>query len=105
MNLLSFAEENYLKAIFHLSSSGQKQVNTNAIAERLGIQVKTVRNHVSNICTKLQVADRTEAILRILNKWNYLKRGAHTLQSVIYQAIKQNNIDGSSLRGSGWHVC
>jgi DNA-binding NarL/FixJ family response regulator len=35
-----------------------------AIAERLGISLKTVRNHVSNICTKLQVADRTAAILR-----------------------------------------
>jgi DNA-binding NarL/FixJ family response regulator len=43
-------------------------LSNQAIAERLGIQVKTVRNHVSNICTKLQVADRTEAILRILNK-------------------------------------
>ncbi len=38
-----------------------------AIAERLGIRIKTVRNHVSNICTKLQVTDRTEAILRTLN--------------------------------------
>jgi DNA-binding NarL/FixJ family response regulator len=43
-------------------------LSNQAIAERLGIQVKTVRNHVSNICTKLQVADRTEAILRILDK-------------------------------------
>jgi DNA-binding NarL/FixJ family response regulator len=34
------------------------------IADRLGLSEKTVRNHVSNICTKLQVADRTQAILR-----------------------------------------
>jgi DNA-binding NarL/FixJ family response regulator len=34
------------------------------IAERLGLSEKTVRNHVSNICTKLQVADRTQAIFR-----------------------------------------
>ena len=34
------------------------------IADRLGLSVKTVRNHVSNICTKLQVADRTQAIVR-----------------------------------------
>ncbi len=34
------------------------------IADRLVLSVKTVRNHVSNICTKLQVADRTQAILR-----------------------------------------
>ncbi|MCP4416912.1 MAG: response regulator transcription factor [Chloroflexi bacterium] len=39
-----------------------------AIAERLGIRAKTVSNHVSNICTKLQVADRTKAILRVLKR-------------------------------------
>lgn len=41
-----------------------KELSNEAIAARLGIQLKTVRNHVSNICTKLQVADRTAAILR-----------------------------------------
>jgi DNA-binding NarL/FixJ family response regulator len=35
-----------------------------AIAERLSLSPKTVRNHVSNIFSKLQVADRAEAILR-----------------------------------------
>ncbi|MDQ5852485.1 MAG: response regulator transcription factor [Chloroflexota bacterium] len=34
------------------------------IADRLVLSVKTVRNHISNICTKLQVADRTQAMLR-----------------------------------------
>jgi DNA-binding NarL/FixJ family response regulator len=34
------------------------------IAERLVISMKTVRNHVSNIFNKLQVADRTQAALR-----------------------------------------
>lgn len=34
------------------------------IAERLSLSPKTVRNHVSNIFTKLQVTDRTQAILR-----------------------------------------
>lgn len=38
---------------------------TNAdIAEALTISVKTVRNHVSNILNKLQVADRAQAALR-----------------------------------------
>jgi DNA-binding NarL/FixJ family response regulator len=34
------------------------------LAIRLVLSMKTVRNHVSNIFTKLQVADRTQAILR-----------------------------------------
>lgn len=34
------------------------------IASELGISLKTVRNHVSNIFSKLQVVDRVQAILR-----------------------------------------
>lgn len=34
------------------------------IAKRLRLSPKTVRNHVSNIFTKLQVADRAQAIIR-----------------------------------------
>lgn len=34
------------------------------IADILVLSIKTVRNHISNICTKLEVADRTQAILR-----------------------------------------
>lgn len=34
------------------------------IAQQLGLSVKTVRNHSSNIFTKLQVTDRAEAIIR-----------------------------------------
>ncbi|TDE00923.1 LuxR C-terminal-related transcriptional regulator [Jiangella asiatica] len=34
------------------------------IASRLTISPKTVRNHISNIFTKLQVADRDGAIAR-----------------------------------------
>lgn len=35
-----------------------------AIARRLGVSGKTVRNHVSNVLAKLHVADRTAAITR-----------------------------------------
>ena len=38
--------------------------NNTAIAEQLVISPKTVRNHVSNIFSKLQVADRAQAIVR-----------------------------------------
>jgi DNA-binding NarL/FixJ family response regulator len=34
------------------------------IAEQLSISLKTVRNHVSNIYSKLQVADRAQAVIR-----------------------------------------
>ncbi len=38
--------------------------NNLEIAERLVLSPKTVRNHVSNIFSKLQVADRAQAIVR-----------------------------------------
>lgn len=39
-------------------------LNNVAIAQRLVLNHKTVRNHISNIFTKLQVADRAQAIVR-----------------------------------------
>ena len=38
--------------------------NNAKIAKLLYVSPKTVRNHISNIFTKLQIADRTQAILR-----------------------------------------
>ena len=38
--------------------------NNELIAEQLVLSVKTVRNYVSNIMSKLQVADRAQAIVR-----------------------------------------
>jgi DNA-binding NarL/FixJ family response regulator len=38
--------------------------NNHQIAEQLGLSGKTVANHISAIFAKLQVADRTQAILR-----------------------------------------
>ncbi len=35
-----------------------------AIARELGVSQKTVRNHVSNVFTKLRVADRSQAIVK-----------------------------------------
>ncbi len=39
-------------------------LNNSVIAERLSLSPKTVGNHISNIFSKLQVADRAEAIVR-----------------------------------------
>ena len=38
--------------------------NNTMIAARLSLSLKTVQNHVSNILSKLQVADRAQAIVR-----------------------------------------
>jgi DNA-binding NarL/FixJ family response regulator len=39
-------------------------LNNQDIARRLYLSPKTVRNHISNIFLKLQVADRAQAIVR-----------------------------------------
>jgi DNA-binding NarL/FixJ family response regulator len=49
------------REILELIAQGR---NNQFIAQKLGVSSKTVRNHVSNIFTKLLVADRAEAIVR-----------------------------------------
>jgi DNA-binding NarL/FixJ family response regulator len=49
------------REILAMVAAGQ---NNAAIADRLGLASKTVRNHISNIMTKLQVSDRAQAIIR-----------------------------------------
>jgi DNA-binding NarL/FixJ family response regulator len=49
------------REILHLIAQGH---NNAEIAERLLLRTKTVQNHVSNIFSKLQVADRAQAIVR-----------------------------------------
>lgn len=49
------------REVLQLISQGLKNAE---IAERLYLSPKTVRNHVSNILSKLQVVDRTEAAIR-----------------------------------------
>ena len=49
------------RQILHLIAQGES--NT-AIAKRFTLSLKTVQNHVSNIFSKLQVADRAQAIVR-----------------------------------------
>ena len=47
--------------VLDLMASG---LRNHAIAERLSLSEKTVRNHVSNVLLKLQVSDRTAAALK-----------------------------------------
>ena len=47
--------------VLDLIAAGQ---SNQSIAQKLFLSPKTVRNHVSNIFSKLQVADRAEAIVR-----------------------------------------
>ena len=49
------------REILQLIARGQSNAD---IAEALTISLKTVRNHVSNIYNKLQVADRAQAVIR-----------------------------------------
>lgn len=49
------------RQVLDMMASGQ---NNAVIAQRLALSPKTVRNHASNIFTKLLVADRAQAIIR-----------------------------------------
>jgi len=49
------------REILHLIAKGHPNPS---IARQLSLSTKTVGNYVSNIFTKLQVADRTQAIIR-----------------------------------------
>lgn len=49
---LSFAEENYLKTIYHLSHGGKQEVNTNAIAEALNTKAASVSDMIRKLNDK-----------------------------------------------------
>jgi len=52
MQALSLAEENYLKTIYHLSDAGEKQVTTNAIAQKLNTKPASVSDMVRRLSEK-----------------------------------------------------
>ena len=50
--MLTFAEENYLKAIYHLSNSGTQEVATNALAEAMCTKPASVSDMVKKLSVK-----------------------------------------------------
>jgi DNA-binding NarL/FixJ family response regulator len=61
---LSFAFPELTERERHILNLIAQHHTNQEIAERLVLSLKTVRNHVSNIFSKLQVVDRAQAILR-----------------------------------------
>ncbi|WP_370086716.1 metal-dependent transcriptional regulator [Ekhidna sp.] len=49
---LSFTEENYLKAIYHLSNEGGESVNTNSLAESMSTTPASVNDMVKRLAQK-----------------------------------------------------
>ncbi|MDZ7605979.1 MAG: metal-dependent transcriptional regulator [Cyclobacteriaceae bacterium] len=52
MEELTLAEENYLKAIYHLSGGGSDQVNTNSIADKLKTKPASVSDMIRKLADK-----------------------------------------------------
>jgi DtxR family transcriptional regulator, Mn-dependent transcriptional regulator len=50
--MLSFAEENYLKTIYHLSAGGRSDVSTNAIAEYMHTRAASVTDMIKKLSAK-----------------------------------------------------
>lgn len=53
--VLSLAEQNYIKAIYHLSEAGNKEVSTNAIAEVLKTKPASVSDMIGKLANKKAV--------------------------------------------------
>jgi DtxR family transcriptional regulator, Mn-dependent transcriptional regulator len=51
-SMLSYAEENYLKTIYHLSNHGETEVSTNAIAEVLNTKPASVTDMLKKLALK-----------------------------------------------------
>lgn len=50
--MLSFAEENYLKAIFHLSENGKKSVSTNELADAMRTKPASATDMIRKLAAK-----------------------------------------------------
>jgi DtxR family Mn-dependent transcriptional regulator len=54
--MLSLTEENYLKAIYHLSDSGNKAVLTNELAEAMNTKAASVTDMIKKLSAKLLIS-------------------------------------------------
>lgn len=50
--MLSYAEENYLKTIYHLSDAGKEPVSTNALAENMNNKAASVTDMIKKLSSK-----------------------------------------------------
>ena len=77
--MLSLVEENYLKAIYHLSEEGREQVSTNAIADAIQTKPASVSDMIQKLDRKgvieytkyqgVKVTDNgREAALKVIRK-------------------------------------
>ena len=54
--MLSFVEENYLKAIYHLSKGGKNAVSTNSLAETMNNKAASVTDMIKKLSAKEVIA-------------------------------------------------
>ena len=66
--MLSFAEENYLKAIYHLSQAGKKSVSTNALSEEMQTKPASVSDMIKKLADKNVVSYQKYQGVRISDK-------------------------------------
>lgn len=52
MFMITLTEENYIKAIYHLSNNGEKTVNTNSIAEVMQTKASSVTDMIKKLSEK-----------------------------------------------------
>jgi len=68
MKKLSFAEENYLKAVYHLSNAGELDVTTNSIADEMDTKAASVSDMLRRLSEKEMVVYRKYQGVKISEK-------------------------------------
>ncbi len=58
--MITLTEENYIKAIYHISKQGRENVNTNALAEAMNTKASSAT--ASSRCSRDRLAKRLRAM-------------------------------------------